>query len=195
MSPRILVMPGSTRSASYNRRLALEAGRLLALGDATVTMIDLADYPMAIYDGDTEEADGPPEAAVRLAERIAEQDALLLVSPEYNASVSPLLTNSLDWVSRVRKIQGRPVQPFKRLVVGLASASPGRLGGLRGLTALRPICLTLGAEVLTSQLSIPEAATAFDDKGRLKDERQRLALDALVENLIGTAQALGRHRL
>ena len=194
MSARILVIPGSIRLASYNRRLAQEAARLLALGNATVTLVDLADYPLPIYDGDSEEADGPPALAVQLAERIAEQDGLLLVSPEYNASVSPLLKNALDWASRVRKVRGKPLQPFRHLVVGLASASPGRLGGLRGLVALRPICQALGAEVLTTQLAVHEAATAFDENGRLADERQRLALDALLEQLIDHAQALGRHQ-
>ena len=194
MSARILVLPGSTRLASHNRRLALEAARLLALSNATVTLVDLADYPMPIYDGDTEEAEGPPAMAIKLAQRIAEQDGMLLVSPEYNASIPPLLKNTLDWVSRVRKIEGRPLQPFKRLVVALASASPGRLGGLRGLVALRPVCLALGAEVLTAQLAVHDAATAFDENGRLADERQRIALDALLEQLIDHAQALGRHQ-
>ena len=194
MSARILVLPGSTRLASHNRRLALEAARLLALSNATVTLVDLADYPMPIYDGDTEETEGPPAMAIKLAQRIAEQDGMLLVSPEYNASIPPLLKNTLDWVSRVRKIEGRPLQPFKRLVVALASASPGRLGGLRGLVALRPVCLALGAEVLTAQLAVHDAATAFDENGRLADERQRLALDALLEQLIDHAQALGRHQ-
>ena len=194
MSARILVIPGSIRLASYNRRLAQEAARLLALGNATVTLLDLADYPLPIYDGDSEEANGPPALAVQLAERIAEQDGLRLVSPEYNASISPLLKNALDWASRVRKVRGKPLQPFRHLVVGLASASPGRLGGLRGLVALRPICQALGAEVLTTQLAVHEAATAFDENGRLADERQRLALDALLEQLIDHAQALGRHQ-
>lgn len=194
MSARILVLPGSTRLGSHNRRLALEAARLLALGNATVTMVDLADYPMPIYDGDLEERSGPPEMAVKLAERIAAQDGMLLVSPEYNASVPPLLKNALDWVSRVRKVEGRPLQPFRRLVVALASASPGRLGGLRGLMALRPICQSVGAEVLTTQLAVHEAATAFDENGRLQDERQRLALEALLEQLTDYAQALGRNQ-
>ena len=194
MSARILVLPGSTRLASHNRRLALEAARLLALSNATVTLVDLADYPMPIYDGDTEEAEGPPAMAIKLAQQIAEQDGMLLVSPEYNASIPPLLKNTLDWVSRVRKIEGRPLQPFKRLVVALASASPGRLGGLRGLVALRPVCMALGTEVLTAQLAVHDAATAFDENGRLADERQRLALDALLEQLIDHAQALGRHQ-
>lgn len=194
MSPRILVLPGSARTGSYNKKLALEAARLLALSHATVSFVDLADYPLPLYDGDVEEASGVPQKAVQLAERIAAQDGMLLVSPEYNASVPPLLKNALDWVSRVRKVEGRPLQPYKQLVVGLIAASPGRLGGLRGLIALRPILLSLGAEVMTPQLAVNDAATAFDERGHLADERQRLALDALVEQLIDQAQALGRHQ-
>lgn len=194
MSPRILVLPGSVRSDSLNRRLAAEAARILALTNATLTLVDLSDYPLAIYDGDDEEEEGIPEPAMRLAERIADQDGLLLVSPEYNASVSPLLKNAIDWVSRVRKIRGRPTQPFRRLIVALAAASPGRLGGLRGLNALRPICQTLGAEVLTQQVTLADAAKGFDERGRLRDEHARVALDALVEQLLGHTRALGRHQ-
>ncbi|KQT43053.1 NADPH-dependent FMN reductase [Aureimonas sp. Leaf454] len=193
MSVRILVIAGSLRSGSHNRRLANEAARLLTLTTAEVTLLDLADYALPIYDGDHEEAAGVPAAAVQLAERIEMQDGLLLVSPEYNASVSPLLKNAIDWTSRVRKIKGRPVQPFKELVVGLAAASPGRLGGLRGLQALRPICQSLGAEVLSAQVTLGDAATAFAEDGALTDDHARLALDRLVETLLEHAQALGRH--
>lgn len=195
MSANILVIPGSARLASHNKRLAAEAARLLALTSATVTLIDLADYPLPIYDGDMEERSGVPDNAMKLAERILAQDGLLLVSPEYNASVSPLLKNAIDWASRVRKIGGRPVQPFRRLVVGLAAASPGKLGGLRGLIALRPICQSLGAEVLTPQVTVPDAGNAFDEKGHLRDEATRIALDALVEQLHGQSRVLGRHQL
>jgi NAD(P)H-dependent FMN reductase len=193
MSVRILVIAGSLRSGSYNRRLAAEAARLLALTTAEVTMLDLADHSLPIYDGDDEAASGVPAAALQLAERIEMQDGLLLVSPEYNASVSPLLKNALDWASRVRKIKGRPVQPFKGLVVGLAAASPGRLGGLRGLQALRPICQSLGAEVLSAQVTVADAANAFGENGTLADDHVRMSLDVLVETLLEHAQALGRH--
>ena len=194
MSPRILVVPGSARLESVNRRLAAEAARLLALTSATVTLLDLADYPLPLFDGDAEEDEGVPDNAVRLAGRVAEQDGLLLVSPEYNASVSPLLKNAIDWTSRVRKIGGRPVQPFRKLVVGLAAASPGRLGGLAGLVALRPILQSLGAEILTPQVTLGGAADGFDENGRVRDEQARTALDALVEQLLGQARVLGRHQ-
>lgn len=194
MSARILVLPGSLRAASVNRKLAAEAARLLALSNATVTLVNLADYPLPIFDEDAEAQGGVPENAVLLAQRIAEQDGLLVVSPEYNASVTPLLKNAIDWASRVRKVKGRPVQPFRRLVVGLAAASPGRLGGLRGLAALRPILQSLGAEILTPQVTLADAHDGFDEAGRLKDEHGRMALDALVEQLLGEARVLGRHQ-
>lgn len=193
MSARILVLPGSTRLASVNRRLAAEASRLLSLTDAVVTPLDLSDYPLPIYDGDCEEANGIPENAVLLAQRIEAQDGLLIVSPEYNTSIPPLLKNTIDWISRVRKVHGRPVQPFKGLIVGLASASPGRYGGMRALEALRPVMRTLGAEVLTQQCTLARAREGFDAEGRITDDFARVALEALVEKLIDTARALSRH--
>lgn len=193
MSPRILVIAGSLRTGSHNRRLAAEAARLLTQTTADVSVLDLADHALPIFDADMEAADGLPPAAIQLAERIEAQDGLLLVSPEYNASVSPLLKNALDWASRVRKVKGRPVQPFKGLVVGLAAASPGRLGGLRGLQALRIVCQSLGAEVLTPQVTLGDAANAFGEDDRLVDDHARLSLDRLVEALHEHALALGRH--
>lgn len=193
MSPRILVIAGSLRTGSHNRHLAGEAARLLAQTTADVSVLDLADHALPIFDADMEAADGLPPAAVALAERIEAQDGLLLVSPEYNASVSPLLKNAIDWASRVRKVKGRPVQPFKGLVVGLAAASPGRLGGLRGLQALRTICQSLGAEVLTPQVTLADAGNAFGEDDRLIDDHARLSLERLVEALHEHAQVLGRH--
>lgn len=193
MSAKILVIAGSLRLASHNRRLAAEAARMLALTDAVVTLVDLADYPLPIYDGDHEAEAGVPENANLLAQRIAAQDGLLLVSPEYNHSLVPLVKNTIDWVSRVRKVNGRPIQPFKGLVVGLASASPGRFGGMRGLEALRIVMRALGADVMTQQCSVANAATGFDDDGRLADDIARTSLEALVDKLLDISRSLGRH--
>jgi NAD(P)H-dependent FMN reductase len=193
LTVNILVVPGSLRLASHNRRLAAEATRMLAMSDAVVTLLDLADYPLPIYDGDHEEDEGVPQNAVLLAQRIAAQDGLLLVSPEYNHSLTPLMKNTIDWVSRVRKVQGRPIQPFKGIVAGLASTSTGRFGGMRGLEALRIVLRALNAEVLTEQCTVPNAAASFDETGRLADDVERTALEALVDKLLDTSRSLGRH--
>ncbi|MEF2072128.1 NADPH-dependent FMN reductase [Consotaella aegiceratis] len=193
MSARILVLPGSNRLDSNSRKLAAEAARLLSLTEATITFVNLSDYPLPIYDGDLDEHGTLPENAALLAHRIAAQDGLLVVSPEYNASMPALLKNVLDWVSRVRKVHGRPVQPFARLVVGLASTSSGPYGGMRALAALRPVMMTLGAEVLTTQCMVANAREGFDDAGRLVDDGARMALDGLIASLLDHTRAVGRH--
>jgi NAD(P)H-dependent FMN reductase len=192
--PRILVLPGSSRLGSPNRRLAAEAARRLALTHATVTLIDLDAYPLPLYDADGGEPDSFPTAALHLAERLAEQDGLLLVAPEVNGAPSPLLMNALAWTSQVRKVRGRPLQPFSRLVVGLASASRSPLGGLRGLTALRGTCQALAAEVLTAQVTLADAAHGLDDHDRIADEAASMALDILVERLLEFSRTVGRHQ-
>ncbi|MBP0617948.1 NADPH-dependent FMN reductase [Jiella mangrovi] len=193
MSTNVLIMPGSLRLGSYNRMLASEIMRLIAVSDAVVSRVDLSDYPLPIYDGDFETEAGVPENAKLLAQRIAAQDALLIVSPEYNASIPPLLKNTIDWVSRVRKVDDRPVQPFKGLVVGLAAASPGRFGGLRGLEAVRIVMRALGADVITQQCLVSNAATGFDESGRLTDDASRSNLESLCDKLLDTARSLSRH--
>lgn len=193
MNSSILILPGSVRLGSYNRKLASEAMRLLAMTDAVISRVDLADYPLPIYDGDVETESGVPQNAQLLAQRIAAQDGLLIVSPEYNASIPPLLKNAIDWASRVRKVDERPVQPFKGLVVGLASASPGSFGGMRGLEAIRIVLRALGAEVMTQQCIVPRAADGFDENGRLTDDVARTSLESLCERLLDTARSLTRH--
>jgi len=193
LNSSILILPGSVRLGSYNRKLASEAMRLLAMTDAVISRVDLADYPLPIYDGDVETESGVPQNAQLLAQRIAAQDGLLIVSPEYNASVPPLLKNAIDWASRVRKVDERPVQPFKGLVVGLASASPGSFGGMRGLEAIRIVLRALGAEVMTQQCIVPRAADGFDENGRLTDDVARTSLESLCERLLDTARSLTRH--
>ncbi|GGD02713.1 NADPH-dependent FMN reductase [Aureimonas glaciei] len=192
--PHILVLPGSARLGSPNRRLAAEAARRLALTHATVTLIDLEAYALPPYDADGAEPENFPPNALLLAERLAEQDGLLLVAPEVNGAAAPLLMNALAWTSQVRKVRGRPLQPFARLVVGLASASRSPLGGLRGLAALRGTCQALGAEVLTPQVTLADAAKGLDDRDRITDEAASMALDILVERLLEFSRTLGRHR-
>ncbi|MER0238770.1 NAD(P)H-dependent oxidoreductase [Fulvimarina sp. MAC8] len=192
MNPKIAIIVGSTRTGSFNKQLAMEAARHLAKTDVKLTLLDLSDYPLPIYDGDTESEDGVPENAFNLARQIARQDGLLLVSPEYNSSVPPLLKNTVDWVSRVRRISDRPVLPFKGLVVALASASTGQGGGRRGLEAWRSVMRNVGAEIITAQCTVPNAREAFDEDGGIAADHVRMQFDALLESFIDVTRSLAR---
>ncbi len=188
MSARILVFAGSARRDSYNKTLArLAAAHCRELG-AETTCIDLADYPMPLYDGDLEADAGPPEHAFRLQALIADQDGLLIASPEYNNSLPALLKNTLDWVSRTPRVRGG--NPFAGKVAGLVSASPGSLGGLRGLDHVRRVLDTLGMLVLPGVVAVPHADRAFDAEGRLVDDSADRRLMALSQQLVGVSGRL-----
>ncbi len=168
--PKILVLPGSTRSGSHNVRLAALAAKELTLLDVDVTRISLADYPLPIYEADLDARTGQPANAVKLKQMIMSHHGVFIASPEYSASVTPLLKNAIDWVSRVRERGDPTYAAFKGRVFAIASASPGRAGGLRSLMALRQILeLGCGALVIPEQVSIQRAETAFDDMDNIAD--------------------------
>lgn len=183
MSTRILVFAGSARRDSLNKTLArLAAEHCHELG-AEASFIDLAEYPMPLYDGDIEAGDGPPENAFRLQTLIAAQDGLLIASPEYNNSLPALLKNTLDWVSRTPRVRG--ANPFAGKPAGLMAASPGSLGGMRGLDHVRRVLDTLGMLTLPGVVAIPHADSAFDTAGRLveaaSDKRLRAQCSQLID--------------
>ena len=181
--PRILAFAGSARSASFNKKLVpILAAKARAAG-AEVTEIDLRDYPMPLYDGDLEKASGLPENARRLRELFRGHQGLLLACPEYNTSITPLFKNTLDWVTRDEQGRGT-IEVIQGKVVGLASASPGSLGGLRGLVHVRAIFGGIKALVVPEQHAVVKANDAFDEAGKLKDDKQHKA----VEN-VGAAVA------
>src|SRR5215471_5565657 len=187
--PKILVFAGSVRTGSYNARLAAVAAKELALAEAEVTLISLADYPMPLYDGNLEAESGPPENALKLKRLICLQQGVFIASPEYNASISPLLKNTLDWVSRVREGKEPPLAAYKNRAFALGAASNGTYGGMRSLMALRQVLeLGCGALVIPEQVAVREAASAFDDAGALKDERIGGILKAVVHRLIDMAR-------
>src|SRR5579864_1132611 len=128
-APRILVIPGSLRTGSHNARLAALAAKELALLDAEVTRISLEDYELPLFDADLAAASGPPAAALRLRQALISHRGVFISSPEYSASVTPLLKNAIDWVSRVRERGDPTYAAFKNRVFAIASASPGRAGG------------------------------------------------------------------
>ncbi|HEX5054010.1 MAG TPA: NAD(P)H-dependent oxidoreductase, partial [Planctomycetota bacterium] len=156
----ILVIPGSTRTDAFSKKLARAACGLVEQAGAAPTFADLRDYAMPLYDGDLEAEHGVPEAAVRLRVAVQQHDALLVVTPEYNASMPAVLKNTIDWLSRPYAPEPG-VQPFKGKVGALLASSPGALGGLRALVHLRQVLQNLGVLVISEQFALAKAAGAF----------------------------------
>jgi len=187
--PKILVFAGSIRSGSFNARLAALATKELTLADVDVTRVSLIDYPLPIYDGDLEVQTGVPDNAVKLKRMMMTHRGIFIASPEYNASVTPPLKNTLDWISRVREVNEHPLAAYKGRVFALGAASNGTLGGYRSLMALRQILeLGCGATVLPDQIAVREAATAFDDDDQLRDERSARQLKTVLAHLVDAAR-------
>jgi chromate reductase len=189
--PKILVIPGSLRSGSHNVRLAALVTKELALAEADVTRISLADYPLPLYDGDLEAQAGAPVNALQLKKMLAVHHGVFIVTPEYNASVPPLLKNAIDWVSRARERGEAPLAVFKRRAFALGSASPGPFGGMRALLALRQVLeIGCGALVIPEQVAVARAETAFDDMDNLRDEQLTAVLKAAVRALVDVAERM-----
>lgn len=189
---RILVFAGSARRDSLNKKLAREAARLAREAGAEATFVDLDDYPIPLYHGDLEAAEGMPENARRLRALFLAHDALLVASPENNSSVTALLKNTIDWLSRDLG-EGRGddsgLAPWRGKVAGIMAASSGAFGGVRGLPHLRQVLATLGVTVLGTQVAVPRAHEAFAADGTIADERVAKAVRALVA---AVAQAAGK---
>ena len=185
---KILVIPGSLRTGSLNARLAAAAAHELAQVGVEVTRISLGDFPLPIYDGDLQTRSGVPKNAVNLKRMIGAHHGVLIVSPEYNASVPPLLKNAIDWVSRVQDPHEARGQVFRDRVFAISAASGNRLGGTRALAALRLILSACQAIVIPSQIALSFAGEAYDDMDRLKHSADIEALNALVRQLIDVSQ-------
>jgi NAD(P)H-dependent FMN reductase len=191
MLPKVLVFAGSIRTGSHNARLAALAAKELTLAGADVTRISLADYPMPIYDGDLEAQSGPPANAVKLKQLIAAHRGVFIVSPEYNASIAPLLKNTIDWVSRVRERGETPLAVFKNRVFALGGASDGTYGAMRSLMALRQVLeLGCGALVLPEQIAVSRVSEAFDEIDNLKEERMANLLKRVLHRLTDMAREM-----
>ena len=188
MRPTILAFAGSTRTDSYNKRLVRIAAAGAKGAGADVTLIDLRDYPLPLYDGDLEASEGLPANARKLKILFLAHRGLLISAPEYNSSITAVLKNTIDWVSRTVPNEA-PLACFDGKVATLMSASPGPLGGLRGLVTVRSILQNIKVIVLPDQVSVPRAGDAFNPDGSLKDPKQHAAVEALGVKL---AQILSR---
>ena len=185
---KILVIPGSLRTGSYNAKLAAAIAHAVAIAGVEATRISLSDFPLPIYDGDLQVKSGVPKNAVNLKRMMASHHGVVLVSPEYNSSVPPLLKNAIDWVSRVQDPHEARGEVFVDRPFAIASASENRLGGTRALAALRLILTACRALVIPNQLALSFADQAYDEMDRLKKEADIEALKALVRQLIEMSQ-------
>jgi len=187
--PRILAFAGSTRTGSCNHQVLLVAAEGARAAGAEVTVLNLKDYPLPLFDQDLEKEQGPPENATKLKQLFLDYDGLLIASPEYNSSISPLLKNTIDWVSRPAEGEA-PLAAYRGKVAALMAASPGGLGGMRGLVHVRSILGNIGVLVLPDQVAVSSAFEAFDDEGQFKDDRKRGQVQGLGKSLTETLSKL-----
>jgi chromate reductase, NAD(P)H dehydrogenase (quinone) len=171
IKPKILAFAGSTRVDSFNKKLVKIAAIGAMENNADVTIIDLRDFAMPLYDGDLEQQQGLPPNARKLKDLMLSHQGFLISSPEYNSSISGVLKNTIDWTSRQSEGE-EPLACFKGKIAGLMSASPGGLGGLRGLVHVRAILENIGVLVIPDQIAISRAHETFNTDGTLKDNKQ-----------------------
>ena len=176
--PRILAFAGSLRRESLNRKLLAAVAAAVRAEGGDVTVVELSDYPLPLYDGDLEDATGQPENATKLVTLMLAHDALLIASPEYNSQITAVLKNTIDWCTRAE------ADPFEGKVAAVVSASPGMFGGIRSMTLARQLLTHLGCHVIPAQCLLPQANKAFDEQGGLKDERSRKAAQAVASELV-----------
>src|ERR1700746_2691081 len=189
-APKILVIPGSLRSGSHKVKRAMAAAYEFAQAGVEVTRVSLGDFPLPIYDGDLQAKSGVPKHAVNLKRMIGAHHGVLLVTPEYNSSVPPLVKNAIDWITRVQDPHEARGQVLFAKPFAIDTASESRLGGTRALAALRLILSACRATVIPNQLALSFADQAYDDMDRLKKEADSEALKALVRQLIDVSQQM-----
>lgn len=190
VTPRILAFAGSTRTESFNKKLVRLAAAAAEKAGAVVTLIDLRDYPLPLYDADLETRDGLPAHARTLKQLFLNHDGLLIASPEYNSGISAVLKNTLDWISRAESDREPPLAAFAGKTAALLSASPGALGGLRGLVQLRMLLGNIKVLVLPDQLAVSHADEAFQPDGTLRDARKQASVERLGALLVETIARL-----
>lgn len=191
-APKILAFSGSIRDGSINTRLVDAATVQLVQQECEVTRISLADYPLPIYDGDLEKSDGIPVNAKKLARLFHEHDGLFIACPEYNGSLSPLLKNAIDWISRVSSDEDGDLVPYQGKVGAVGAASPGGMGGMSMLYHLRQILTRLGVLLVAEQVAVGNGFSAFDDMDNLTDERSAEFLKLTCKSLAQKAALLNR---
>jgi NAD(P)H-dependent FMN reductase len=195
VTARILVFAGSIRAHALSGITADAATRELALQGAEVTRISLADYPLPIFDQDLEREKGVPDNAVKLASLVASHDGFLIATPEYNASLPPLLKNAIDWISRVKQdSSGRAIRAFSGKPGAICSSSNGAFAGIRAANHLRAVLVHCQAEIVSAQCSVGRAQEAFDEAGNLTDEATSKKMATTCRALLEAASLVRQRR-
>lgn len=189
MAIKVLAFAGSLRRDSYNKKLVKVAAAAAEAAGAEVTYIDLAEYPMPMFDEDLEAREGMPPKAKAFKELLKSHQGMLISTPEYNSSLPAVLKNAIDWATRPEPNEP-PLVAFAGKVAGLMAASPGNLGGLRCLVHLRMILGNIQVLVLPDQFAVAKADQAFDADGRLRDDKQRQAVENIARRVVTTASKL-----
>jgi NAD(P)H-dependent FMN reductase len=180
---KVVAFAGSTRKDSFNKKLILNAAEIARKDGAEVTVVNLEDYPIPLYDADLERDEKMPANAKKLRDILKPCDVIIIASPQYNASIPAVLKNDIDWASR-GEMGGSSKDAFKGKTVVLLSTSPGPKGGARGLNHLRDIMKDVGGNVMDEQLSVPNANDAFDAQGHLKDPKMQSQLKQLIDTAL-----------
>jgi len=188
-TPKILAFAGSMREGSFNKQVIKVAADGAKAAGGEVTLIDLRDFSLPVFDIDIEKK-GYPENARKLKDLFLANDGLLISTPEHNSSYPALVKNTIDWVSRQTEPQEASLSAFRNKVAAIMSASPGALGGLRSLSNLRPLLSNIGVLVLPSQIAVGKAGDAFDAQGNLKDAKQNESVRKLGHDLVDIIRKL-----
>jgi NAD(P)H-dependent FMN reductase len=182
--PKIVAFAGSLRTGSFNKKLLAIAVDAVRAAGAEVTVVDLRELNLPLFDQDIEDSTGLPDGAKKFKALLRANDGFLIASPEYNSSITGALKNAIDWASRSESDDEPDLVAFRGKTAALCSASPGALGAMRALMTVRSILGNIGVFVLPTQVSIPKAHEAFDDAGKLKDERKTKQIAALAKALV-----------
>ena len=186
---KLMAFAGSTRNDSMNKKLVKNVANVVQATGVQVTYIDLKDYPLPLYDGDVESNEGIPEYAKKLKALMKQHDGFLIASPEYNSGISGVLKNVIDWTSRPEEGEP-PLVCYKGKVAAIMSASPGSLGGLRGLYHLRYVLENVGVIVLPEQFALGNSYSAFDEKGALKENANQQSAEVLGTKIVEITKKL-----
>lgn len=187
---KVLAFSGSARKDSYNQRLVKIAASGAEQAGAEVTVINLGNFPMPLFNQDDEAEFGMPEPARRFKQLLIAHDGFLIASPEYNSAFSPLLKNAIDWASRKEDVNEAPLLAYRGKVAVIMAASAGALGGLRGLVFLRLLLSNIGVNVLASQQAVSQADRAFQADGRLVEDKMQGVIENLGMELARTLEKL-----